>query len=180
VSTPGATLHLMCGLPCSGKTTAARAIEAERSALRLSPDEWIQQVHGEAISGEALDNARGPMERVLWQLAERVLVLGVDVILDFGFWSLAEREEFRRRAARLGAHSELHFMDVPHEELRAPARGAERRSASRGALDRPRAAREVVGSLRASRRGRAPASRVTLSGRERPLAGRSAALAKGP
>jgi predicted kinase len=33
------TLHLMVGLPCSGKTTLARTLEHERSALRLTPDE---------------------------------------------------------------------------------------------------------------------------------------------
>ena len=116
MSAPGATLHLMCGLPCSGKTTAARAIEAEVSALRLTPDEWIQQLYGD-LSGEALDGARDPVEHVLWELAARVLVLGVDVILDFGFWSRAEREEFRLRARRLGARSELHFSDVSEQEL---------------------------------------------------------------
>jgi predicted kinase len=127
VTTPGTTLHLMCGLPCSGKTTAARAIEAEQSALRLTPDEWIQQLYGDDVSGEALDGARDPLERVLWQLAKRVLVLGVDVILDFGFWSRAEREQFRQQAAGLGARSELHFMDVPEEELlrRLEARNAD-------------------------------------------------------
>ena len=35
-----ATLHLMVGLPCSGKTTLAKQLEQERSALRLTPDEW--------------------------------------------------------------------------------------------------------------------------------------------
>jgi hypothetical protein len=34
-----ATLHLMCGLPGSGKTTLAERIERESNALRLSP-EW--------------------------------------------------------------------------------------------------------------------------------------------
>jgi Predicted kinase len=43
--------------------------------------------------------------------------LGIDVILDFGFWTRAEREEFRRRAARLGAGSELHFTEATEEEL---------------------------------------------------------------
>jgi predicted kinase len=46
-----------------------------------------------------------------------VLVLGVDVILDFGFWSRDEREELRLRAARLGARSELHFSGASEEEL---------------------------------------------------------------
>ena len=35
-----AVLHLMVGLPCSGKTTEARRLEKEYHALRLTPDEW--------------------------------------------------------------------------------------------------------------------------------------------
>lgn len=111
------TLHLICGLPCSGKTTLAKRLEVERRALRLSPDEWIATLYGSNISGEALDAARDPVESALWNLAARVLVLGLDVILEFGFWSRSEREEFRRRATQLGAQSELYFTDAPHEEL---------------------------------------------------------------
>ncbi|MEN3333522.1 MAG: hypothetical protein V7641_2887 [Blastocatellia bacterium] len=112
-----ATLHLMCGLPCSGKTTLAKQLEQERSALRLTPDEWIIRLFGADLSVEALDAARDPIETALWDLAARVLVLGVDVILDFGFWSRGEREEFRFRAAQLGARSELHFTDTSEDEL---------------------------------------------------------------
>ncbi|MGB8509049.1 MAG: ATP-binding protein, partial [Pyrinomonadaceae bacterium] len=121
-----ATLHLMCGLPCSGKTTLARQIEHERAALRLTPDEWITALFGPEISGEALDAARDPVEAVLWNIAARVLTLGVDVVLDFGFWSRVEREDFRSRATQLGAHSELHFLDVPETLLlsRLAARNA--------------------------------------------------------
>ena len=36
-----ATLHLMVGLPCSGKTTLAKKLEVERAALRLTPDESV-------------------------------------------------------------------------------------------------------------------------------------------
>lgn len=112
-----ATLHLICGLPCSGKTTLARRIEQERSALRLTPDEWIVRLFGKDISGSPLDAIRDPMESVLWDLAERVLTLGVDVILDFGFWSHSEREDFRSRALQLGCRSELHFLSVSQEVL---------------------------------------------------------------
>lgn len=117
----------MCGLPCSGKTTLAKRIEHERSALRLTPDEWITRLFGAEISGEALDAARDPVETVLWELAARVLVLGVDVVLDFGFWSRSERDDFRSRAAQLGARSELHFLNVPEAELltRLAARNAQ-------------------------------------------------------
>lgn len=107
----------MCGLPCSGKTTLAKQIERERSALRLTPDEWITRLFGADLSVEALDAARDPVEEMLWELAARLLALGVDVILDFGFWSRVERNEFRSRAARLGARSELHYLVVPEETL---------------------------------------------------------------
>lgn len=107
----------MCGLPCSGKTTLAKQIERERSALRLTPDEWITRLFGADLSDEALDAARDPIEAVLWELAARLLVLGVNVVLDFGFWSRSERDEYRWRAAQLGARSELHYLEVPEELL---------------------------------------------------------------
>jgi predicted kinase len=33
-----ATLHLICGLPCSGKTTLAKQLEQQHAALRLTTD----------------------------------------------------------------------------------------------------------------------------------------------
>jgi predicted kinase len=57
------------------------------------------------------------IEAMLWEVAERVLILGVDVILDFGFWGRSEREDYRSRAARLGASSQVHFLNVPEKEL---------------------------------------------------------------
>src|SRR6476659_6415304 len=42
-----ATLHLMVGLPCSGKSTLARTLEHEHSALRLTPDEWQIRLFGQ-------------------------------------------------------------------------------------------------------------------------------------
>ena len=122
-----ATLFLMCGLPGSGKTTLAKRIERERGALRLTPDEWITRLYGQHLTPPALDWCRDPVEALQWELAERALRLGVNVVLDFGFWSRAEREEFRARAAALGARSEVHFLDVPRAEL--SARLAERAGA---------------------------------------------------
>jgi predicted kinase len=57
------------------------------------------------------------IESLLWELASRALALGTNVILDFGFWAREEREDFRSRAKQLGASSEVHFLDVPHDEL---------------------------------------------------------------
>ena len=117
----------MCGPPGSGKTTLARRLERERDALRLTPDEWIARLYGARLTPPALDWCRDPVEAIQWEVAERALRLGVNVVLDFGFWSRAEREEFRARAAALGAGSEVHFLDVSREELssRIAARNTE-------------------------------------------------------
>lgn len=108
------TLHLLVGLPGSGKTTLARRLEAEHRALRLSPDEWMMPLFG---AGN-VDGKRALLERrLLWGVAARALTLGVDVVLDFGLWSRPEREEYRARAEALGARVALHVLDVPREEL---------------------------------------------------------------
>ena len=111
------TLHLMVGLPCSGKTTLARKLEQKHSALRLTPDEWQVRLFGQDATDPAHDARHSLIEALQWQVAERALALGTNVILDFGFWAREEREDFRSRAARLGASSEVHFLDVPGDEL---------------------------------------------------------------
>ncbi len=112
-----ATLHLICGLPCAGKTTLARHLEQEYSALRLNLDDWHTRLFGQDVEEELHDARHALIESLLWDMAARVLILGVNVILDFGFWGHSEREDYRARAARLGASSELHFLNVPEEVL---------------------------------------------------------------
>ena len=112
-----ATVHLMVGLPCSGKTTLARKLEHERSALRLTPDEWQLRLFGQDAHSPEHDARHGAIESLLWDLAGRALLLGTNVILDFGFWAREEREDYRSRAKLLGARSEVHFLDVPAAEL---------------------------------------------------------------
>ena len=112
-----ATLHLMVGLPCSGKTTLAQKLEHELSALRLTPDEWQIRLFGQDAEEPEHDARHSLIEALLWNIASRVLELGTNVILDFGFWAREEREDYRSRAKHLGASSEVHYLDVSEAEL---------------------------------------------------------------
>jgi len=51
------------------------------------------------------------------EVAERVLGLGLSVVLDFGFWTRAERDSLRARARAVGAAVETHYLDPPLSEL---------------------------------------------------------------
>lgn len=119
-----ATLHLMVGLPCSGKTTLARELEIKHSALRLTTDEWHIRLFGydywESMSESdetQHDTRHDAVESLMWSIAARVLALNIDVILDFGCWVRSERDEFRSRAKNLGAEFRIHFTDVTEAEL---------------------------------------------------------------
>ena len=111
------TLFLLCGLPGSGKTSLARKIERDHNALRLCPDEWLAPLFGTELPQEQLDAARIPVETVQWTVAADALRLGINVVLENGFWAKAEREEFRRRAETLGADVRLFYLEVSRVEL---------------------------------------------------------------
>ncbi len=119
-----ATLHLNVGLPSSGKTTLARELEQELPALRLTLDEWHIHLYGQDADDPEHDARHSLIEALLWTVAGRALELGTNVILDYGLSAREEREAYRLRAKRLGAASEVHYLDVPEDELlRRPRTG---------------------------------------------------------
>lgn len=112
-----ATLYLMCGLPGSGKTTLAKGLEISDHALRLCPDEWINRFLADPDDTVEMDRLRSEVESIQWDVSRRALQLGVNVILENGFWSKAERIKYRRDAEALGARVRLYFLDHPLETL---------------------------------------------------------------
>ena len=116
-------LILTCGLPGAGKTELATQLATDRSAVRLTKDEWLW-----ALGSTPWDElTRQRVEHELWRLAQEILRLGVSVVLDFGLWARIERDEMRSAARGLGVGVELHYLAVPTDELwrRIEARNSE-------------------------------------------------------
>jgi predicted kinase len=108
------TLYLLVGLPGTGKTTAARRIEEEHQALRLTKDEWIKALYGRDNPASASDVIEGR----LIQLGLRGLRLGVNVVIDFGLWGRDERSALRQAAADAGAAVVICYFEVTAAEQR--------------------------------------------------------------
>ncbi len=107
-------LFLTVGLPGTGKTQAARRIEVERGALRLTKDEWMKALYGTDNPASASDVIEGR----LIQLGMRALELDLNVIIDFGLWSRDERSALRQAAADIGATVVICYFELPLAEQR--------------------------------------------------------------
>lgn len=109
------TLFLTVGLPGTGKTTAARRIEAEHGALRLTKDEWMKALYGRENPTSASD----VIESRLIQIGMRALELGINVVIDYGLWSRDERCALRQAAADIGAAVVICYFELTPAEQQA-------------------------------------------------------------
>ena len=100
----------------------AKRMEAETGAMRLSPDDWMIRLGFDAHDVDGRDT----VEALQWGVAARCLASGLDVILENGFWTRADRDVYRARGRAVGATVKLHFLNVPQPELvrRVMARNA--------------------------------------------------------
>jgi predicted kinase len=125
------TLRLIHGYLGVGKTTFARRLERELPAIRFTHDEWMSRLYGtdppEAMFSDYYKRVAG-LIGTLWP---RCIALGLDVVLDAGFWSRAERDEMREAASVHGAACILYAVVCPEDEA---WRRIEKRNADPGTV----------------------------------------------
>ncbi|AWN54101.1 AAA family ATPase [Methylobacterium sp. 17Sr1-1] len=113
-----ATAHLLFGFLGSGKTTLARDLEHRHRAVRFTPDEWMARLFGENPPAETFPLHAAAILDLMEPIWTRCLRLGVDVVLDYGFWRRAERDHARRLAEGCGARALLYRVECSEEEAR--------------------------------------------------------------
>ncbi|HEX8731004.1 MAG TPA: ATP-binding protein [Ktedonobacterales bacterium] len=106
-------LIAFCGLPGSGKTTTAKEVEKTTGAVRINTDEWVA-----ALGIDFFDDAfRHKLQVRLYEHGIALLTRGQSIIVEDGVWRRDERDSYREVAHKLGATIELHYFDLPFDEL---------------------------------------------------------------
>ena len=111
-----ATIHLMTGFIGFGKTTIAKQLEEKIPAIRLTHDEFMVKLYGRGMPCDVFRSNYDRVDEMLWNMAEKIVKTGTDVIMDYGFWSHKDRAKAYERAKKLTEkvvfHSVCCSMDV--------------------------------------------------------------------
>jgi predicted kinase len=110
------TAHLIHGYLGVGKTTFARQLERDIPAIRFSHDEWMTRLYGDNPPVEHFADFYRRVSEQTEEVWSRCLELGLDVVLDFGFWTRRDRDDTRAKISTLGAQARFYRLSCSEEE----------------------------------------------------------------
>ncbi len=108
-------VYLICGKICSGKTTYSRMLAKAKKAVILSTDDITLALFDQHL-GDKHDEVVASVQKYLLGKSLEILGSGVDVILDWGFWTRASREYVREYFSSRGIGFEFHYIDVSYDQ----------------------------------------------------------------
>lgn len=110
-----AKIFLICGKICSGKTYYAKELKEKYNAVILSTDETTFDLTGNE-QGDSYDSFAKKVNLYLMKKAAEIVKAGANVILDWGFWTRADRENISDYLKENDAGFEWHYMDISDEQ----------------------------------------------------------------
>lgn len=108
---------MLCGRCGCGKTAYAQTLQARGNTFVLSSDDLMLTLFDICIGRERHQDMERRCRAFLLDQAEALCALGLDVVLDFGFWSRSAREETKRYFAQRGIPARLVLLDAPYEVI---------------------------------------------------------------
>lgn len=115
-------VHLISGLPCSGKTTYSKSLQGTTGGVHFWLDYWLITLYGEYsiedVGHEEHVRRVLACRELIWNVATEFLRRNVDVILDDGFFLKEHRAQYIEMAKRVGASVRIHFLNTPIDVMR--------------------------------------------------------------
>lgn len=109
-----AKVIMTCGKICCGKSTYAKQQRIKNNAVILSVDEITLALFDQNI-GEKHDTYVEKLEKYLFDKSVEIIETGINVILDWGFWTKEERTYAREFYRSRNIDCEIHFIDISDE-----------------------------------------------------------------
>lgn len=110
-----ATLYLIHGFIGFGKTTFAKKLERETSATRFTHDEIVIERYGVNPPQNKFKEYFDLVCQDIKCKTEELLKDGKDIILDFGFWTKDDRDEYQKLAKTLNAECIIYSISCDIE-----------------------------------------------------------------
>lgn len=128
-------IHLVIGPVGAGKSTFARQLVQQHSAVPLNLDDWMATLFspdrpdlpGADVMAWYIARTQRCLSQI-WKTAEAVLHAGTDVVLEIGLIQQLERDAFYTRMGHWAEAMTVYVLDAPRELRRARVnqRNAER------------------------------------------------------
>lgn len=109
-----AKVILICGKICSGKSTYAEQLRVQHNAVVLSTDEITLALFGQHC-GDNHDDYVERTQNYLFNKSLELIEVGINVILDWGFWMKEERDYAREFYNSRNIACEFHYIDISNE-----------------------------------------------------------------
>jgi predicted kinase len=116
------SVHIVFGPLGAGKSTLARQLSAKVNGIRFSTDEWMQRLYSADLTSPislawVLPRVQR-CEAQIWQTCLQILASGIDVVLDQGFATEADRARIRLLARQAGHQVYSYFVDADQQVRR--------------------------------------------------------------
>ena len=111
-------VYLICGKISSGKSTYAEQLRIQNNAVLLSTDEITLALFGQHC-GDKHDDYVERTQNYLFNKSLELIEVGINVILDWGFWLKEERDYAREFYNSRNIECEFHYIDISDETWKA-------------------------------------------------------------
>jgi len=118
-----ATLHLLCGKICAGKSSLSAQLGEAPLTVIVSEDAWLSRLFGaEMASVEDYISCAAKLRAAMGPHLVDLLKAGLSVVLDYPANTLANRAWMKGIADEAGVAHQLHWLDVPDAVCKARLR----------------------------------------------------------
>lgn len=101
----------ICGKICCGKTYYSNMIKQKNNAVIMSCDELTSIIFNNQL-GDRHDEMMIKVKYYLLQKTLEIVNAGIDVILDWGFWSKADRQYIKDYFKAKNIDVIMHYIDI--------------------------------------------------------------------